>query len=79
MITNNNFIIATEKSDEDYDKIIEMINNRPEAPEGFRYRLTTDFKWELCEVPPVIEEPTEEEVSDTDALNELLEVIDDEA
>lgn len=37
--------------------------------------------YEVIERPPepVYEEPTDEEVSDTDALNELLEVIDDEA
>ena len=44
---------------QEYNALLEKINNRPEAPEGYSYRLTTAMKWELCEVPKI--EPTTEE------------------
>lgn len=60
---NNGYIIgvgtgagAGDKITEDeYNKILDKINNRPTAPEGFTYRLTTALEWELCELPPVVE------------------------
>lgn len=42
-----------EISEDEYNKILDRINNRPTAPEGFTYRLTTAMKWELCELPPI--------------------------
>lgn len=60
---NDNFIIGVgtgsggeEISEQEYNSILDKINNRPEAPEGFSYRLTTSLEWELCEVPKT--EPT---------------------
>ena len=38
---------------DEYNAILDKINNRPEAPEGFTYRLTTALDWELCELPPI--------------------------
>lgn len=65
---NNNFIIGVgtgsggeEISEQEYNSILDKINNRPEAPEGYSYRLTTSLEWELCEVPK-IEPTTEEEI-----------------
>lgn len=65
---NNNFIIGAgtgsggeEISEQEYNSILDKINNRPEAPEGYSYRLTTSLEWELCEVPK-IEPTTEEEI-----------------
>lgn len=65
---NKNFIIGVgtgsggeEITEKEYNSILEKINNRPEAPEGYSYRLTTAMKWELCEVPK-IEPTTEEEI-----------------
>lgn len=46
-------------SEQEYNTILGKINNRPEAPEGYFYRLTTSLEWELCEVPKT--EPTAEE------------------
>jgi hypothetical protein len=38
---------------EEYDFLISHIYNRPEAPEGYGYRLKEDLTWELYELPPV--------------------------
>lgn len=48
-----------EIAEKEYNNILEKINNRPEAPEGFSYRLTTAMEWKLCEIPKT--EPTAEE------------------
>ncbi len=63
---NDKFIIGVgtgsggeEIAEKEYNSILEKINNRPEAPEGYSYRLTTAMEWELCEVPKT--EPTVEE------------------
>ena len=65
---NDNFIIGVgtgsggeEITEQEYNNILEKINNRPEAPDGYSYRLTTAMEWELCEVPK-IEPTTEEEI-----------------
>lgn len=48
-----------EISEQEYNAILDKINNRPEAPDRYSYRLTTAMEWELAEVPKT--EPTEEE------------------
>ena len=48
-----------EINEQEYNSILDKINNRPEAPEGYSYRLTTAMEWELVEVPK--NEPTAEE------------------
>lgn len=47
---------------EEYDNIIEIIHNKPTAPNGYDYRLTDGLEWELYEL---IVEETDEEVSET--------------
>lgn len=56
--------IGDEITEDEYNKILDKINNRPTAPEGFTYRLTTALKWELCKLPPTVEnnEEFEDEV-----------------
>ena len=49
-----------EITEQEYNNILDKINNRPEAPEGYSYRLTTAMERELCEVPKT--EPTTEEI-----------------
>ena len=63
---NENFIIGVgigsggeEITEKEYNSILDKINNRPEAPEGYSYRLNTSMEWELCEVPKI--EPTADE------------------
>ena len=69
---NDNYIVGvgtgagtgSEITEDEYNTILDKINNRPTAPEGFTYRLTTALEWELCELPPVVEnnEEFEDEV-----------------
>lgn len=47
-----------------YNSILDKINNRPEAPDGYSYRLTTAMEWELAEVPK--NEPTAEEIIESE-------------
>lgn len=68
---NDKFIIGVgtgtggeEIAEKEYNSILEKINNRPEAPEGYSYRLTTAMKWVLCEVPKI--EPTAEEIIESE-------------
>lgn len=48
-----------EITEQEYNALLDKINNRPEAPEGYSYRLTTAMEWKLCEVPKT--KPTAEE------------------
>lgn len=58
---NNGYIIGLsigegtgdEITEDEYNEILDKINNRPTAPEGFTYRLTTALEWELAELPPI--------------------------
>ena len=45
--------IGDEITEDEYNEILDKINNRPTAPEGFTYRLTTALEWELCELLPI--------------------------
>ncbi|WP_455492809.1 hypothetical protein [Eubacterium sp.] len=58
-----------EISEKEYNSILDTINNRPEAPEGYSYRLTTALEWELCETPK-IEPTTEEEIIESEEYYE---------
>lgn len=53
-----------EITEQEYNSILEKINNRPEAPEGYSYRLTTAMKWELYEIPKI--EPTTEKIIESE-------------
>ena len=33
-----------------YNEIMSMLRNRPNAPDGYAYRLTADMEWELYEI-----------------------------
>ena len=68
---NDNYIVGvgtgagtgSEITEDEYNEILDKINNRPTAPEGFTYRLTTALEWELCALPPSeINEEFEEDV-----------------
>lgn len=71
---NDKFIIGVgtgtggeEITEQEYNSILDKINNRPEAPEGYSYRLTTSLEWELCEVPK-IESTAEEEIIESEEV-----------
>lgn len=59
---------SEEISEQEYNNILDKINKRPEAPEGYSYRLTTAMEWELCEVPKI--EPTTEEIIESEEFYE---------
>lgn len=52
-------------SKEEYDRITEIIHNKPIAPEGYDYRLKADLTWEKYELPPV---PEDDEITAEEAL-----------
>lgn len=54
-----------EITEAEYNNLLEVIHNKPTAPEGFDYRLKADLSWELYELPPV---PEDDDISDTEAL-----------
>ena len=45
--------IGDEITEDEYNTILDKINNRPTAPDGFTYRLTTALEWELVKLPPI--------------------------
>lgn len=53
----------------EYNVILSMLRSRPEAPEGFTYRLTKDRVWEQYELPS---EETDPELTEAEALEILL-------
>lgn len=67
---NDNYIVGvgtgagtgSEITEDEYNEILDKINNRPTAPEGFTYRLTTALEWELVELPPIENNEDSEEV-----------------
>ena len=58
--TGKCFWHGEEITEAEYNRIFDMIRNRPTAPEGYGYRLTAGLEWELYELPiEEIEEVTE--------------------
>lgn len=55
----------------EYNDILEIIRNKPIAPDGFVYRLTAELEWELYEMPV---EEVEEEAAAEDYQTSLAEM-----
>ena len=57
-----------------YDELRALFTARPEAPEGYEYRLTAGLEWEQCELPPAPEEvpPEQDELLDPARALELI-------
>ena len=79
-IINDGHIIAvttgygTEQiTEQEYNKILSIIHNRPTPSDGYTYKLRADtLEWELVELPPVEEQDDEATESDyIDALQDL--------
>lgn len=75
---SDNYILAigtgpgnTEITESEYDEIMTVIQNRPQA-DGKGYRLKTDLTWEEYDLPPEPEPSDEDELSDAEILNILL-------
>ena len=61
--------MGTPISDEEYGKILDMLQNSPVAPEGWAYRLTEGLQWELYELPAADPDP---ELTAEEALDIIL-------
>ena len=70
MIAKDGYIIAVEKSDNNYEDVLNAIKTRPTAPDGYGYRLRGDLTWEQYELPVV--EETEEELTNEEAYNIII-------
>lgn len=71
MIVVNGYIFAIEKTDQEYNEILQKIQNKPTDPDGYQYRLRADtLEWELVELPE--SEPQNEELTDSEALDIIL-------
>ncbi len=57
-------------TEEEYNEILDIIRNRPVAPEGYCCRLTDTLEWELCEAPDT--EEADPELTEAEALCILL-------
>ena len=75
IITKNNngtyFRGNEEITEQEYNNILDIIHNKPIAPDGFEYRLTDNLEWELHEV--IIEE-TEATATEQDYQNAIQEM-----
>ena len=58
-----------EITETEYNEILSMLRSRPDAPDGYAYRLTKDLVWEQYELPPDESDP---ELSETETLEILL-------
>ena len=54
---------------EEFDRMTEIINQMPEAPDGFYYCLKENLEWELCE----LKINPENEIATEDDYQEALE------
>lgn len=77
-ITSEDEVIAigtgpggVEITESEYNEIMAVIQNRPQA-DGKGYRLKTDLTWEEYDLPPKPEPSDEDELSDAEALDILL-------
>lgn len=64
---------GTPITEEEYENIRSVLQNRPTAEDGYVYRLKEDLTWELVEVPIV--EPTDDEISGYELLSMIEEVL----
>lgn len=67
---------GTEITESEYLEIVSVLNNMPEAPEGYGYKLKTDLTWELYELPPAPEpQPSQDWLDGYDqAILDMMEV-----
>lgn len=62
---------GVEITGEKYTEILNMIRNKPIAPDGYGYYLTNDLKWELVELPMPLED-ADQDLTDEKALAIIL-------
>lgn len=59
---------GTEITESEYNEIMTVIHNKPEATDTTDYLLKTDLTWEAYEVEPV----TDPDIDETEALDIIL-------
>lgn len=65
----NGYIVAfgkaeNETANEEYKRLQEIMQSKPEPMDGYDYRLKEDLTWELFKLPEVIEAEKEKAVTD---------------
>ena len=73
---DNGYILAigtgnggTEITEAEYNKILSVIQTRPQSTETTDYRLRVNLTWEPYDIEP---EPEEDEIDESEALEILL-------
>ena len=57
---------------QEYDMLLEIIRDKPDDPEGYRYMLRdADLQWELVELPPEPEPDPDEDAGEEDYIQVL--------
>jgi hypothetical protein len=56
---------------EEYENILAIVRDCPQAEFGYGYKLKTDLTWELYELP-VVEVDENRELTDSEALDIIL-------
>lgn len=56
LTANKYFWHGVEITETEFNYIKSIIDNRPVAPDGYIYYLTSDLQWELCEIPLIEED-----------------------
>ena len=56
-------IAGQEITESEYENILSVFANKPNAPQGYEYMLTNELEWELVEAQPEPEpDPTPEDI-----------------
>ena len=58
-------------TEDEYNRIVDIIKNTPTAPDGVYYRLRENLEWELFELPPFEDEEMATETDYREALESL--------
>ena len=73
MISNKHYRDGVEITKEEYERILDVIHNKPSAPDGYGYRLTAGLTWELYALPAIADGDEEATADDYKARAERAE------
>ena len=62
--------VSNKPIDEESKRVYEIISTKPQAQEGYDYRLKDDLTWELFKIPESLE-ATDNEATEADYINAL--------
>ena len=70
MIVINGYIVAVQRTDDNYNHIMELIQSKPMDTDNYQYKLRADtLEWELVELPPI--DDTDDEATESDYIDAL--------